>query len=71
MNWIKCTEQLPETQIEYRNRKNIPCLVTTSKGKVTVCTRQYNRFYDMWQWSRNLNVTHWIKLPKGATNETV
>ena len=68
MEWIDVNDKLPEDLVEYKDRKAISVLVSTSKGTVHSCNRDriygYSKNDYYWAWGRIKNVVAWMKLPE-------
>lgn len=65
MGWIPCEIKMPEECEEYKGRKVIDVLVTTSRGKVTKVQRIFNEYYGEWHWGRILGgMRAWRPMPK-------
>ena len=52
MDWIKCSDKLPENDERFKNRKAIDVLVTTSYKRVRKVQRIYDEYLGIWYWSK-------------------
>lgn len=65
MDWIKCSDKLPEDDERFINRKAIDVLVTTQYKRVRKVQRIYDRYSCIWYWSEKANSPiAWMYMPE-------
>lgn len=65
MDWIKCSDKLPENDERFTNRKAIDVLVTTKYKRVIKVQRIYDKYSGMWHWSGKANLPiAWMYMPE-------
>mgnify|MGYP003421481600 CR=1 FL=1 len=65
MDWIKCSDKLPEDDERFTNRKAIDVLITTQYKRVRKAQRIYNKYSGIWRWSGKANLPiAWMLLPE-------
>lgn len=65
MDWIKCSDKLPEDDERFKNRKTINVLVTTSYKRVRKVQRIYNEYSGIWYWSEKAHSPiAWMYMPE-------
>ena len=70
MDWIKCSDKLPEDDERFKNRKAINVLVTTQYKRVKKVQRQYNKYLGAWYWSGNAtSPIAWMYMPEPYKGE--
>mgnify|MGYP004462734617 FL=1 len=70
MNWIKCSDKLPEDDERLKNRKTINVLVTTQYKRVRKVQRIYDKYSGIWYWSEKANLPiAWMYMPEPYKGE--
>ena len=70
MDWIKCSDKLPEDDKRFKNRKAINVLVTTQNRRVKKAQRMYNNYTNKWHWSNNAHSPiAWMYMPEPYKGE--
>lgn len=65
MDWIKCSDKLPEDDERFKNRKAIDVLITTQYKRVRKVQRIYNEYSGIWYWSGKANLPiAWMYMPE-------
>lgn len=65
MDWIKCSDKLPEDDERFTNRKAIDVLITTQYKRVRKVQRIYNEYSGIWYWSKKAHSPiAWMLLPE-------
>ncbi len=65
MDWIKCSEKLPEEDENFKDRKTIDVLVTTQYKRVKKVQRFYNDSRKEWRWAyRASSPIAWMYMPE-------
>ena len=70
MDWIKCSDKLPEDDERLKNRKTINVLVTTQYKRVRKVQRIYDQYFGEWHWSGNASSPiAWMYMPEPYKGE--
>ena len=70
MDWIKCSDKLPEDDERFKNRKTINVLVTTQYKRVRKVQRIHIENSDIWYWSNNAHSPiAWMHMPEPYKGE--
>lgn len=70
MDWIKCSDKLPEDDERFTNRKTINVLVTTQYKRVRKVQRIYNEYSGIWYWSKKAHSPiAWMYMPEPYKGE--